>query len=152
MIYIGADHGGFKFKEKIKEFLKKSEIEFEDLGNLVYDPHDDFPIFAFKVAEKVAQTGEKGILICTTGLGMAMAANKIRGIRAVSVTTKKAAQQSREHLNANILCLGANFVSFSAAKKIIRIWLNTNFIQAEKYIRRLKQIEEKENATHPNNK
>ena len=146
MIYLGADHGGFKFKEKIKEFLKKSEIEFEDLGNFVYDPHDDFPIFAFKVAEKVAQTGEKGILICTTGLGMAMAANKIKGIRAVSVTSKKSAQQSREHLNANILCLGAHTVSFLKVKKIIRVWLKTDFFVKEKYIRRLKQIEEKENA------
>lgn len=152
MIYLGADHGGFKFKEKIKEFLKKSEIEFEDLGNLVFDPHDDFPIFAFKVAEKVAQTDEKGILICTNGLGMAMAANKIRGIRAVTVTSKKAAQQSREHLNANILCLGAHTISFLTAKKIIRTWLNTEFLAKEKYIRRLKQIEEKENAINTNNK
>ncbi len=150
MIYLGADHGGFKFKEKIKEFLKKNEIPFEDLGNIALEPQDDFPIFAFKVAQKVAETGEKGILICTNGLGMCITANKVKGIRAVVVNSKKVAQQSREHLDANILCLGAHIISFLTAKKIIRIWLNTPFSQKEKYIRRLKQIEEKENAAHPN--
>ncbi|MGB9848136.1 MAG: RpiB/LacA/LacB family sugar-phosphate isomerase [Minisyncoccia bacterium] len=152
MIYLGADHGGYKFKEKIKDFLKKNEIEFEDLGNLEFDPQDDFPIFAFKVAEKVSQdSNSKGILICTNGIGMSIAANKIKGIRAALVTTKKSAQQSREHLDANILCLGAHTISFLNAKKIIRTWLNTEFSQKEKYIRRLKQIEEKENAINPNN-
>lgn len=151
MLYLGADHGGYKFKEKIKDFLKKSEIEFEDLGNLEFNPQDDFPVFAFKVAEKVSQNKGKGILICTNGIGMSIAANKIKGIRAALVTTKKSAQQSREHLDANILCLGAHTISFSTAKKIIRVWLNTEFSQKEKYVRRLKQIEEKENAINSNN-
>jgi len=150
MIYLGADHGGFKFKEKIKEFLKKSEITFEDLGNLVFDPQDDFPIYAFKVAEKVVQNNARGILICTNGLGMSIAANKIKGVRAVVVNSKKVAQQSREHLDANILCLGAHIISFMTAKKIIRTWLNTEFTHKEKYLRRLKQIEEKENAANSN--
>ena len=100
MIYIGADHGGFKYKEKIKDFLKKSAIEFEDLGNAQFDPQDDFPIFAFRVAEKVVETKEKGILICTNGLGVTIAANKIKGTRAVLATTKKAASN-----HANILML-----------------------------------------------
>ncbi|MCX8016068.1 MAG: RpiB/LacA/LacB family sugar-phosphate isomerase [Patescibacteria group bacterium] len=151
MLYLGADHGGYKFKEKIKDFLRKSEIEFEDLGNLEFDPQDDFPIFAFRVAEKVSQNKGKGILICTNGIGMSIAANKIKGIRAALVTTKKSAQQSREHLDANILCLGAHTISFLTAKKIIRTWLATEFSQKEKYIRRLKQIEEKENASDSNN-
>ncbi len=151
MIYIGADHGGFKYKEKIKDFLKKSAIEFEDLGNTQFDPQDDFPVFAFRVAEKVVKTKEKGILICTNGLGVTIAANKIKGVRAVLATTKKAAQQSREHLDANILCLGANTTSIFLAQRIIRVWLSTDFIPKERYLRRLKQIKEKENAINSNN-
>jgi len=144
MIYLGADHGGFTFKEKVKGFLDELKIKYEDLGNLKFDPEDDFPDFAFLVAKKVAETKERGILFCTTGLGMAIAANKINGIRAVSITSKKSAQQSREHLDANILCLGTHVVSFRDAKKIIRVWLETDFFNKEKYIRRLKKIEQVE--------
>jgi ribose 5-phosphate isomerase B len=142
MIYLGADHGGFSFKEKIKEFLKELKIEYQDLGNLKFEPLDDFPDFALAVANKVTKTSEKGILICTNGLGSCMAANKIKGIRAVVPTTKKSAQQSREHLDANVLCLGAHVLSFREAKKIIKIWLETEFLNKEKYVRRLKKIEE----------
>ncbi len=141
MIYLGADHGGFSFKEKIKEFLNELKIEYQDLGNAKFEPEDDFTDYALVVAKKVAETGEKGILFCTSGLGMCIAANKVKGIRAVSIVTKKSAQQSREHLNANILCLGEHIVSFRDAKKIIKIWLETEFFNKEKYVRRLKKIE-----------
>ncbi|HPD55527.1 MAG TPA: RpiB/LacA/LacB family sugar-phosphate isomerase [Candidatus Paceibacterota bacterium] len=157
MIYLGADHAGFKYKEKIKEFLTASDLKFEDLGNLQLDPQDDFPVFAFRVAERVAKDlaegdqSARGILICTNGLGMSIAANKIKGIRAVLITSKKTAQQSREHLDSNILCLGANTISFSLAKKIIRTWLSTDFLPKERYIRRLKEITDKENAGDSNN-
>jgi ribose 5-phosphate isomerase B len=144
MIYLGADHGGFSFKGKIKEFLDELKVEYSDLGNLKFEPEDDFPDYALAVARKVAETGGKGILFCTSGLGMCIAANKIKGIRAVSIVTKKSAQQSREHLNANILCLGEHVVSFRDAKKIIRIWLETDFFNKDKYIRRLKKIEDVE--------
>jgi len=142
MIYLGADHGGFTFKEKIEEFLNELKVEYQDLGNLKFEPEDDFPDFALAVAKKVAETGEKGILFCMSGLGMCIAANKIKGIRAVSITSKKSAQQSREHLNANILCLGEHVLSFREAKKIIKIWLETEFFKKDKYIRRLKKIEQ----------
>ena len=142
MIYLGADHGGFSFKEKIKKFLDELKVEYQDLGNLKFEPEDDFPDFALAVAKKVAETGEKGILFCMSGLGMCIAANKIKGIRAVSITSKKSAQQSREHLNANILCLGEHVLSFREAKKIIKIWLETEFFKKDKYIRRLKKIEQ----------
>jgi ribose 5-phosphate isomerase B len=140
MIYLGADHGGFSFKEKIKEFLNELKVEYQDLGNLNLEPEDDFPDFAMVVAKKVAETGNKGILFCTSGLGMCIAANKIKGIRAVSVISKKSAQQSREHLDANILCLGEHVVSFRDAKKIIRVWLETDFFNKDKYIRRIEKI------------
>ena len=142
MLYLGADHGGFSFKENIKKFLDELKVEYEDLGNLKFDPEDDYPDFAMAVAKKVAETGGKGILFCTNGLGMCIAANKIKGIRAVVPTTKKTAEQSREHLDANVLCLGAHVISFKDAKKIIRTWLETEFFNKEKYVRRLKKIEE----------
>ena len=140
MIYLGADHGGFKFKEKIKELLDDLEIKYEDLGNSKLEPRDDFTDYALEVARKIKKTGGKGILICTNGLGMCIVANKIRGIRGVVVTTKKIAKQSREHLDANILCLGANITSFKNAKKIIKEWLGTEFFRKERYIRRLDKI------------
>jgi ribose 5-phosphate isomerase B len=147
MIYLGADHGGFIFKEKIKKFLDELKIEYQDLGNLKFDPNDDFPDFAKAVAKKAVETGEKGMLICTNGLGMSIAANKIKGIRAVNVTTKKVAEQAREHLDSNILCIGAHVVSFKNVKKIIKTWLETEFFRKDKYIRRLEKLTqiEKEN-------
>ena len=140
MIYLGADHGGFSFKEKIKEFLNELKIEYQDLGNTKFEPEDDFPDFAVAVAKKVVETGGQGILFCTSGLGMCIAANKIKGIRAVSITSKKSAEQSREHLDANILCLGEHVVSFRDARRIIKTWLETDFFNKEKYVRRLNKI------------
>ena len=145
MIFLGADHGGFTFKEKIKKFLDELKIEYQDLGNLEFDPGDDFPDYALKVAKKVIETGEKGILICTNGLGMSMAANKVKGIRAVNVTTEKVAEQAREHLDSNILCIGAHVVSFKNVKKIIKTWLGTEFFKKDKYIRRLEKLKQIEN-------
>lgn len=144
MIYLGADHGGFSFKEKIKEYLKELKVEFEDLGNTKFEPEDDFVDYAVAVAKRVVETNGKGILFCTSGLGMCIAANKIKGIRAVSIVSKKSAQQSREHLNANILCLGEHIVSFRDAKRIIRVWLDTDFFNKDKYIRRLDKIKKLE--------
>jgi ribose 5-phosphate isomerase B len=140
MIYLGADHGGFSFKEKAKEFLNELGEKYEDLGNTKFEPEDDFPDFALAVAKKVAGTGGKGILVCTNGEGMCIAANKIKGVRAVSPNTKKAALRSREDLDANILCLGEHIISFRDAKKIIKVWLETDFFKAERYIRRLEKI------------
>ena len=131
MIYLGADHGGYTFKEKIKEYLKELKIEFEDLGNLKFEPDDDFVDYAILVARKVVEMNAKGILVCTNGEGMCVAANKIKGIRAVSPSTKKAALRSREDLDSNILCLGEHVLSFHEAKKIIKIWLETDFFHTD---------------------
>lgn len=140
MIYLGADHGGFSFKEKIKEFLKEINEKYEDLGNIKLEPKDDFVDYASAVVKKIKKTGGKGILICTNGLGMCIVANKMRGIRAVNISSKKIAQQSREHLDSNVLCLGAHTLSFRDAKKIIKAWLETEFFKRERYIRRLDKI------------
>jgi len=142
MIYLGADHGGFSFKEKIKELLDELKIKYQDMGNLKFEPRDDFTDYAFEVAKRVKKTKEKGILICTNGLGMCVVANKLRGIRAVNATTKKVAIQSREHLDANVLCLGSHVVSWKNVKKIIKAWLETEFFRKERYSRRLDKIRE----------
>jgi len=140
MIYLGADHGGFSYKEKIKDLLDEIEVKYEDLGNDKFEPRDDFIDYALIVANKVKKTKGKGILICTNGLGMCMTANKIRGIRAVNIPTKKVAIQSREHLDANILCIGSHITSWKETKKIIKAWLDTDFFRKERYIRRLDKI------------
>jgi ribose 5-phosphate isomerase B len=145
MIYLGADHGGFSFKEKIKEYLKELKTDFVDLGNLKLEPGDDFVDYAVLVANKVAETGQKGILICTHADGMCVAANKIKGIIAVSPSTKKSAERSREDLDSNILCLGEHALSFREAKRIIKTWLETDFFNAERYIRRINKIKKLEN-------
>jgi len=144
MIYLGADHGGFSFKEKIKEFLKELKIEYQDLGNLKFEPGDDFIDYAVAVAKKVIETNGKGILFCTNGEGMCIAANKVKGVRAVSPTSKKAAQRAREDLDSNILCIGEHTLSFKEAKKIIKIWLETEFFHKDRYIRRLEKIKKLE--------
>ncbi|MBU2564444.1 RpiB/LacA/LacB family sugar-phosphate isomerase [Patescibacteria group bacterium] len=145
MIYLGADHGGFSFKEKIKKFLDELNIKYEDIGNDKFEPRDDFVDYALAVTKKVRKTKGKGILICTNGLGMCVAANKVSGIRAVNITTKKTAKQSREHLDSNILCLGSHIVSWKNAKKIIKEWIETEFFRKERYIRRLDKIRKLEN-------
>jgi len=142
MIYLGADHAGFHLKEELKKYLEELGYQYEDLGNQEMDPQDDYPDFALRVAEKVVETKEKGILICSTGLGMCLAANKVKGVRAVVVWNEFTAIESRKHNNANILCLAGKVLDLETAKKIIRVWLETEFSQEERHVRRLKKVEE----------
>ncbi|MFH1387870.1 MAG: ribose 5-phosphate isomerase B [Patescibacteria group bacterium] len=142
MIYLGADHAGFHLKEELKKYLEELGYEYEDLGNKELDLLDDYPDFAIKVAEKVLETGSQGILICATGLGMSMVANKIKGIRAAVVWDDFTAFKSREHNDANILCLAGKSLDDETAKKIVRIWLETEFIGEERHVRRLEKINE----------
>ena len=137
-IYLGSDHAGFKLKEKIKKWLNKQKIPFEDLGNLKYDPKDDYPDFAKKVARKVAKTKSLGVLICGTGQGMCIAANKIKGIIAAYCYDKKTAKHAKEHLNANIICMGG--INQRTAKNIVQTWLKTKVSQEPRHIRRLNKI------------
>ena len=144
MIYIGADHAGFYLKEELKKYFKELGYEYEDLGNKELDAQDDYPDFALAVGEKVAKTGEKGILICSTGLGMAIAANKVAGIRAAVCWNDFTASQSREHNDTNILCLAGKALDVETAKKVARVWVETKFSGEERHIRRLKKIAEME--------
>jgi len=144
MIYLGADHAGYNLKEELKKYLKELGLDFEDMGNKTADVSDDYPDFAVKVAQKVIENGEKGILICGTGLGMCLAANKIKGIRAAVCWDEFTALQSREHLDANILCLGGRAIDLETTKKIVRIWLETEFSGEERHKRRLGKIKDME--------
>ena len=138
-IIIGSDHAGFKLKESIKKYLDELGCAYEDLG--VFDAKPcDYPKIAFDVATKITQTNGHGILLCGTGIGEAIVANKVRGIRAANCFDEHTAQKSREHNDSNILCLGARILSDEEAKKIIKVWLETDFSNEQRHRQRVKQI------------
>ncbi len=127
----------------------EKKIAFEDLGNLVYDKDDDYPDFAEKVGRKVVRDGTKGILFCGSAEGIAIAANKVKGVRAVAVWDKKIARLSREDNNANVLCLAGGGMlkpipglSLEKAKEIISVWLKTQFSGEARHRRRIEKIEQ----------
>lgn len=146
MVYIVSDHRGFKLKEHLKDFLSRQNIAFEDLGNMVYDPEDDYPDFAFALAQKVAEDPQSstGIMICGSGLGMVVAANKVKGIRAGLAVTPWFAKHGRENDDLNVLSLAADITDEKTAEEIIKTWLETKFREEEKYERRVRKIEEYE--------
>lgn len=153
MIYLGADHGGFKLKEKIKVWLAEWKLPFEDVGAHTLDPEDDYPQFAFAVAEKVADADDmnaewklrpKGILICRSAGGMVIAANKIKDIRAVAAQNETQAKHAREHNDANIIGISGDWTSEADTKKIIKIWIDTEFSREARHDRRVRQIRQKE--------
>lgn len=141
MIYLASDHAGFKLKEKIKKYLKHSKIEFLDMGNKKFNPRDDYPVFAKKLANKVAKNFDnRGIIFCGTGLGSCVVANKVKGIRATSAWDIPTTKQSRQHLDANILCLGEKVQTLMITKKIVKIWLKTEFSGEKRHLRRISMI------------
>lgn len=141
MIYIGADHAGYNLKEQIKEWLKANDFKFEDVGAKELNPTDDYPDFAKAVSEKVSQNSQaKGILACGTAEGMCISANKEKGIRAIIGYDEFATRASREHNNANIICFGGRSQNPEEVKKLLKIWLDTEFSGEERHSRRLDKI------------
>lgn len=139
-IAIGCDHGGFQLKEKIKEYLEVHGIEFNDFGITSFE-QSDYPIVAKEVAKEVAAGNfDRGILVCGTGLGMSIAANKTKGIRAVALENTYSARVSRAHNNSNILCLGERVIGQNLALDIVDVWLKTGF-EGGRHKRRLDMIE-----------
>src|SRR3989338_1264368 len=149
MIYLGADHGGFQLKEKIKKWLEEWNYKYQDMGNEKLEENDDYPAFAFRVAEHVAEDDEinRGILICRSAVGMVIAANKVKGVRAAAVYDEKMAVKSREHNNSNIIALSGDNLTEDEAKKILKIWLTTPFSAEDRHRRRVEQIKEFERLT-----
>lgn len=137
-IYLGADHVGYKLKGQIKKYLEKTN-NVSDQGALKFQKNDDYPDYAAKVAKKVA-AGGRGILFCGSSHGVCIAANKVRGARAVAVSNVRDAKLTREHNDANILCLSSWKLKDSAAKKIVDVWLKTEFSGEERHLRRVKKI------------
>jgi ribose 5-phosphate isomerase B len=142
-VFLGADHGGFELKNEVKEWLEKDGITVEDCGAHELDDQDDYPQYAYFVATKVlgGETGDKGILVCRSGEGMAMAANRIGGIRAAVVWNEKLAKETRRDNDANVLVLSGDFVTKAAAKDIVKTFLATDFSNEERHLRRINQID-----------
>ena len=140
-ISIGSDHGGFTLKEQIIKHLNELEYEVTDCGCFSLESCD-YPIYAKKVAYDVQNENvDFGILICTTGIGMSITANKVKGVRAALVTNEDAAHLTRKHNNSNIICLGAKYTSYEDAIKYIDIFLNEKF-EGGRHLRRVNLIEE----------
>lgn len=143
-IYIGADHAGFEQKEFLVKYLTELDYRVEDMGAQNYVEDDDFNEYADKVVEMVLQNPvNRGILICASGEGMAMTANRYPRIRAALATTQELAKESRTDNDSNILSLSAKYCSLEENKQIVKIWLETEFSQNSRHIRRIQKMDEK---------
>ena len=139
MVAIGSDHGGFALKEEIKKQLDEKKIPYEDFGAYSTESVDYAPIAA-KAARYVASgQADFGVLICSTGIGISMAANKVKGVRAALCTNEYCAEMTRRHNNANILCMGGKVVDQQTAIKLLDIFLHTEF-EGGRHQRRIEQI------------
>lgn len=141
MIALGSDHGGFALKQEIIKYLEENRIEYRDFGS--YSENScDYPEYAKKVANAVVSGGfERGILICGTGIGVSIAANKVKGIRCALCHDCFSAKATREHNDANVLAMGGRIVGPGLALQIVDIFLHTEFSRDERHMRRISQIE-----------
>jgi ribose 5-phosphate isomerase B len=144
MLYIGADHRGYNLKEEIKKYLDELKMKYEDLGAPSLNQDDDYPDYAELVARRVAEAPEehRGILLCGSGAGVNIVANKFDGIRSALAWNEKVAKAARIDDNANVLSLPADDLSAEEVKKIVRTWLETPFTREERHHRRIKKIQE----------
>jgi ribose 5-phosphate isomerase B len=142
LIYIGADHKGFQLKESLKKKLAEWGYEVSDIGNGQLDENDDYPDFAEKVADAVSQEpfSRKGVLICGSGVGVDVVANKFKRVRSSLVSSADQAFAARHDDDANVLCLPADFISPEEASKILGIWIQTPFSEDPNHRRRLAKI------------
>jgi ribose 5-phosphate isomerase B len=143
-VIIGADHAGFKLKEKLKDFFDTKKIAYIDVGNSIFDKDDDYPDFGIGVAEQVIQKKTMGVLVCGSSYGVCIVANKKKGIRAVSVSTVKDAKLAREHNDANVLCLSGWNAQGADAKRIVTAFLNTHASKEKRHVRRVNKIKKYE--------
>jgi len=140
-LYIGSDHAGYDLKENLKKHLTAKGVKFVDLGTFSGDAVD-YPDIAREVCEKVIEEKDSlGILICGTGIGMMMSANKYKGIRAAVCTHEMMAKMARAHNNANVLCLGSRVIGAELAKHILDVFLATEYEGEERHERRIKKME-----------
>ena len=141
MIAIASDHGGYDLKERVKKYLEEKNIPYQDMG-CDSKASCDYPVFGHAAARAVADgTCEKGIVICTTGIGISISANKVKGIRCALCSDPLSAKMTRLHNDANILALGGRVTGPGLAVKIVDTFLNTPFSNDERHIRRINQME-----------
>jgi ribose 5-phosphate isomerase B len=139
-ISIGSDHRGFKMKTELINLLKENNYDVTDFGTF-NEESVDYPDYAIKVSKSLQnREAEFGVLICGSGMGICIPANKFKGIRAVNVLTEKMAEMGRRHNNANVICFGADFVETEIAKKCLIKFLNTSFDTDERHIRRVNKV------------
>jgi len=144
-IYLASDHAGFHLKEKVMAHLSKAKYEVEDEGDEVLDPADDYPQFAYAATTKVLGSEDpdaRAILLCGSGQGMCMAANRVRGIRAALCWNEEVAHETRNDNDSNVLCLPVRFLSEEEILRIVDTWLKTPFSKAERHARRIREIED----------
>lgn len=140
-VYFGSDHAGYNLKNQLVDYLKGKGYRAVDLG-VFSEESVDYPDIAREVGEKVRENhGAKGVLVCGTGIGMCMVANKIKGIRAANCENEQCVQMSRRHNDANILCLGGRVLPLEEAKKLVDIFLTEKFEDEERHVRRVKKID-----------
>lgn len=143
MIAIGSDHGGYDLKEEVKKYLSAAGYEYQDMG-CDTKASCDYPVYGRAVAEAVAAGScEKGIVICTTGIGISITANKVSGIRCALCADSTSAKLTRLHNNANVLAMGAGIVGNNLALEIVKTFLETEFSGEERHQRRIDLIESK---------
>ena len=145
-IYIGADHRGFAMKEGLVAWLTQEGHMVEDMGAKDFAEGDDYPDYAVPVAQKIAQdpTNNRGILLCGSGVGVAVTANKITGVRAANIQSVDVAKTARNDDDINVLCLGADLLALDEAKAIIATFLDTPFSGLERHERRVEKIKKLE--------
>jgi ribose 5-phosphate isomerase B len=145
-IYIGADHNGFERKKELSDYLRRSGYEVVDAGDTRLQPDDDFPQFAGRVVAGMRADSDpdhaRGILICGSGQGMCMAANRFRGIRACLAFDQEEARSARNDDDSNVLCLSARALDFVTTVGIVHAWLMTPFAGATRFKRRIQELDE----------
>lgn len=147
-IAIGADHAGFALKNTLVAWLEQRGLRCQDVGAACYDAQDDYPDYAVAVARAVAAgEAELGIMVCGTGVGSCIAANKVPGVRAVVCSDTFSARCSREHNDANVLCLGERVVGVGVAEEVVAAWLEAAFSGDERHRRRLMKVRAVEPGT-----
>jgi ribose 5-phosphate isomerase B len=144
-VYLGADHNGFEFKREIASFLTHAGYNVVDEGGLMFSKEDDFPQFAGKVVSSLLGDKDKdsrGILVCGSGQGMCIAANRFKGIRASLCWNLEEARSARNDDDSNVLCLSSRYLSLEDTKSIIMTWLSTPFAGAPRFKRRIQQLDD----------
>jgi ribose 5-phosphate isomerase B len=141
LVILGSDHGGLKYRKIIAENLVKLGYKIEDVGEFSEEP-SDYPDIAKKVCTEILRKKAIGILVCGTGIGVSMAANRFPGIRAAKVNNSYDAKMAKEHNDANVLCLGQRTLKIEEALNFVNIWLESEFVKEERHVRRIKKIDD----------